>query len=526
MEYNNPSLLIKELNFGEDAKSKIGAGVEKLARAVKSTLGASGKCVVYEDALGKPVITKDGVTVAESVVLYDPVENIGATLIKEAAKNTVKEAGDGTTTATVLAESLLKTVKNKENGSVSTRDIKNGVNSGLEKVNNYLESVKIDVDEETLINVASISCNNDAELGKIIADAYNSVGKDGVVLMETSETEETYVEVVDGVQLDQCGLTSPHFVTNIDKQKCELDNPYVLICMSEIPNVRRIQNILEFVIKNNRSLLIVAPVAQQVKSALLMNKVKGNIKVNIIDLPGFLQTKRDTCEDLAILTGATVMNEELGDDLDAMSPEDLGEAEFSSTDSSTTVITTDIDEEIVGERIDQVNKLIAETKDGFIKKKLEQRLSMLSGSVGVIRVGADSKVELKEKKDRVEDAIYATKAALKEGIVPGGGVALLNASQKIEPTNVGEEILLKAIKSPFEVIMSNAGFEALGYPEKEGVGVNVVTGEEVSMIAEGIIDPVLVTKSALKNAVSVVMTIVSADCVISNARQDDYESDK
>ncbi len=521
MEYNNPSLLIKDLNFGEDAKSKIIAGVNKLASAVKSTLGASGKCVIYEDERGSPVITKDGVTVAESVVLFDPVENIGATLIKEAAKNTVKEAGDGTTTATVLAESLLKTINSPKFKDSANRVLRDGVYSGLKKVNNYLDSVKIDVDADTLTNVASISCNNDAELGKIISEAYNSVGKDGVVLMETSPTEETYVEVVDGVQFD-CGLTSPHFVTNVDKQKCELEEPLILICMSEIPNVRKIQGILEHVIKQNRSLLIVAPVSQQVKSALLMNKVKGNIKVNIVDLPGFGPTKKDTCEDLAVLTGATVINEELGDDLDAITIEMLGEAEYCSTDDKNTVVTT-LEDYIddIEERVDQVNKMVADEKNGYIKKKLEQRLSMLSGSVGVIKVGADSKVELKEKKDRVEDAIYATKAALKEGIVPGGGIALLNAFQKIKPSNKGEEALLNAIKSPFHTIMNNAGFETVGYPTKESFGMNVVTGEEVDMISEGIIDPVLVTKSALKNAVSVVMTIVSADCVISNARADE-----
>ena len=521
MEYNNPSLLIKELNFGEDAKTKITAGVTKLASAVKSTLGASGKCVIYEDARGMPVITKDGVTVAESVVLYDPVENIGATLIKEAAKNTVKEAGDGTTTATVLAESLLNTVNSPKFEDSASRVLRDGVNSGLKKVNDYLNSVKIDVTDETLQHVAAISCNNDVTLGDIIAEAYKTVGKDGVVLMEESETEETYVEVVDGVQID-CGLTSPNFVTNKDKHKCELDNPLVFICMSEIPNVRKIQSILEHAIKNNRALLIVAPVAQPVKATLMMNKVKGNIKVNIVDLPGFGPTKKDTCEDLAILTGATVMNEELGDDLDLMKPDCLGEAEFATTDDKTTVITT-IEElnEDISERIDQVAKMVADEKNGFIKKKLEQRLSMLSGSVGIIRVGANSKVELKEKKDRIEDAIYATKAALKEGIVPGGGIALFNASEKIEPTNVGEEALLEAIKSPFKTIMANAGFNVIASPSEEGIGVNVVTGEEVSMVEEGIIDPVLVTKSALKNAVSVVMTIVSADCVISNARVDE-----
>ena len=527
MEYNNPSLLIKELNFGEDAKSKISAGVEKLAKAVKSTLGASGKCVIYEDARGVPVITKDGVTVAESVVLYDPVENLGATLIKEAANNTVREAGDGTTTATVLAESLLNKVNSTDLSKNSIRDIKQGVNEALADVNDYLDSIKIDVTEDTLNNVASISCNNDAELGAIISEAYVKVGKDGVVLMETSESEETYVDIVDGVQLKDCGLTSTHFVTNVDKQKAELENPLVLICMSEIPNVRKIQTILEYVIKNNRSLLIVAPVSQQVKSALLMNKVKGNIKINIIDLPGFGPTKKDTCEDLAILTGATVMNEELGDDLDLMKPECLGEAELSVTDEKSTIITTiEFDDKDLEERIDQVSKLVADEKNGYIKKKLEQRLSMLSGSVGIIRVGADSKVELKEKRDRVEDAIYATKAALKEGIVPGGGIALLNASQKISTDSVGKALLLEAIQSPFKTIMHNAGFQVIESPSKEGVGVDVVTGKEVNMIKAGIIDPVLVTKSALKNAVSVVMTIVSADCIISNARQDTYESDQ
>ena len=518
MEYNLPSEIVKDLNFGDDAKKRIIAGVHKLASAVKSTLGASGKCVIYEDGRGKPVITKDGVTVAESVVLFDPVENMGATLLKEAAQKTVREAGDGTTTATVLAEALLNEVY-KELDNTTIRDIKQGIDTAVDKVIEYLDSIKVDIDSEMLNNVATISCNNDKELGSIIAEAYTVVGKDGVVLMEESETEETYVETVDGVQFD-CGLTSLHFVTNTDKQKAELDNPLVLICTSEIPNIRKIQSILEYVIKQNRALLIVAPVAQQVKSALLMNKVKGNIKVNIIDLPGFGPTKKDTCEDLAILTGATLFNEELGDDLDAMKPEDLGEAEYSITDEKNTIITT-LDERSkdVAERIDQVAKLVNEEKNGFFKKKLEQRLSMLSGSVGIINVGANSKVELKEKKDRVEDAIYATKAALKEGIVPGGGVALLNAFQKISTDSVGEQVLLNAITSPFHTILANAGIAVMeGSEDHEGYGKDAITGERINMIKSGIIDPVLVTKTALKNAASVVSTIISADCVISNIR--------
>ena len=521
MEYNLPSELVKNLDFGSEAKDRVITGVNKLAQAVKSTLGASGKCVIYEDARGKPVITKDGVTVAESVVLRDPVENMGATLIKEAARNTVKDAGDGTTTATVLAEALIKQIDAAVADGLTIREIKDGVTETLDSVIEYLNNVTIDVEGDMLKSVSAISCNNDQELGAIIAEAYDKVGKNGVVLMEESPSEDTYVDVVDGVKVD-CGMTSPHFVTNTEKQTCELDKPLVFICSSEIPNVRKIQSILEYVIKNNRALLIVAPVAQQVKAALLMNKVKGTIKVNIIDLPGFGPTKKDATEDLAILTGATVLNEELGDDLDLMKPEHLGEAEFAITDDKNTVLTLEGMTQGIEDRIDELNKHLAEEQNGFIKKKLEDRLAMLSGSVGIIKVGANSKVELKEKKDRVEDAIYATKAALQEGIVPGGGIALLNASQKISTGQAGK-VLLNALSSPYETIMSNAGVELNSWM-KEGYGCNVVTGEFVKMIDKGIIDPVLVTKSALKNAVSVALTIMSADCVISNMRIENASS--
>ena len=516
MEYNLPSELVKDLAFGDEAKSKVITGVNKLAQAVKSTLGASGKCVIYEDGRGKPVITKDGVTVAESVVLLDPVENMGATLIKEAARNTVKEAGDGTTTATVLAEALIKQIDTAIADGLTIREIKDGVNETLDSVISYLNSISVDVEGDMLSAVSSISCNNDEELGKIISEAYDKVGKNGVVLMEESPTEDTYVEIVDGVQLD-CSLSSPHFVTNTEKHLCELDNPLILTCSSEIPNVRKIQSILEHVIKNNRSLLIVAPVAQQVKAALMMNKVKGNIKVNIIDPPGFGPTKKDAMEDLAILTGSTVLNEELGDDLDLMEPEHLGEAEFAVTNDKYTVLTLEGMTNDIENRIDELNKKISEEKNQYIQKKLEQRLATLSGSVAMIKVGANSKVELKEKKDRVEDAIYATKAALKEGIVPGGGIALLNASQKIKEDDVSK-ILLQSLKSPFETIMDNAGLTMNPSNLKEGYGCNVINGTFPNMVREGIIDPVLVTKSALKNAVSVALTVMSADCVISNTR--------
>ena len=516
MEFNNPSDIVKTLTFGDDAKKEIIQGVDKLASAVKSTLGASGKCVIYEDALGKPVITKDGVTVAESVVLLHPVENIGATLIKEAAKNTVNEAGDGTTTATVLAHSLL-TNSNEALNEEEIRELKAGIISGAEKVMVYLDKTSIPVKDKMLREVAVISCNNDRELGQKIGEAYEKVGPNGVVLMDESETNETYVDFVEGVQFDS-KLKSPHLATDKDKGISLLDNPYVLIVSSPIPNIRRIQNVLEHVIKTKRSLLIVAEVEQQPFATLIANKVKGNIKVNIIDTPGFGPTRQETLEDLAILTGAKIIDESLGDDLDLIDPSVLGEAVKAVTDDKNTVLQVLPGNDVLEERIKTVEKKIESETNAFFKKKLEQRLSMLTGKVGIIKVGANSKVELKEKKDRVEDAIHATKAAYKEGIIPGGGVALLNAANSVKSKNKGEEILLKSIKAPFNTILENANLNTDLHLNRKGWGIDVTTGKPVNMIKAGIIDPVLVTKSALKNAVSVVTTIISADCVISNKR--------
>ena len=333
--------------------------------------------------------------------------------------------------------------------------------------------------------------------------------------MEQSETNETYVDFVESVQFSS-GLKSPHLVTDKDKHTAVLDNPYVLIVSSPIPNIRKIQSVLEYVIKQKRSLLIVAEVDQQPYATLLSNKVKGNIKVNIVDPPGFGPTRQETLEDLAMLTGATIINEELGDDLDLIDPNVLGEAVKSVTDDKGTVLQT-IQEIDVTERVEEVTKKIEKESNPFFKKKLEQRLSMLTGKVGLVYVGADTEVELKEKKDRVEDAIHATKAAYKEGIIAGGGVALLNAASKIKASNKGEEVLLEAIKAPYLTILENAGLPEV-YPQIKNRGIDVKTGKDVNMIKAGIIDPVLVTKSALKNAVSVVSTIISADCIISNKR--------
>lgn len=515
MEFNHPSEIVKNLSFSNNAQDKIMSGVDKLAKAVASTMGASGKCVIYEDALGKPIVTKDGVTVANSVILMDPVENIGATLIKEAAQKTVKEAGDGTTTATVLAHSILKEYWKIEDPDI--RKIKEDINKASKEICAYLEKSSKKVTGKMLDHVATISTNNDATLGAIIADAYNKVGKDGVVLMEESETDETYVDTVDGVQFDS-GLKSQHLITDKEKNKVILEEPLVLIVDSEIESIRKIQNVLEYAIKNNKPILIIGNVSQQVLSALIMNKVKGNIKVNIIDPPGFSSIRKEMLEDLAIITGAKVINEELGDDLDLINETCLGIAAKVVTDENNTVIATNVDTEEIKERIATIDKQIKNEKNPYSLKKLEQRKAMLSGSVGIIYVGADSKIELKEKKDRVEDAIYAVKAALKEGIVSGAGIALHNASNEIQDGTSGRDLLLNAIKSPYKTILENAGI-SYDNPTKKGWGKNVVNSESVNLIKEGIIDPVLVTKTALKNAVSVATTIMSADCVISNVRE-------
>ena len=508
--------IVKNLNFGLEAKDQVFAGITKLTQAVSSTLGASGKCVMLEDETGQPIITKDGVTVADSITLLDPVENMGATLLKQAARKTVSEAGDGTTTATVLAHSILEEaykVMTKEN----SRDLKFGINQATEKVVDYLNSIVTKIEDDMIDQVATISTNNDLVLGKIIADAFRSVDETGVVMLEVSDLPETKFETIDGVQYDR-GLKNIHFVTNQETKTSELEKPLVLIIESEVDNVRKIQSVLEYAIKNNRSLLIIADVDQQVLSASSMNKLKGNIKVNLIDAPIYGVNKKETLEDLAMLTGATVINEDLGDDIDLIGPEHLGEIKKSISSENETILH-------IGENSDEVKKLIKEIKlklktakhPGVIINH-EKRLARLSGKVAVVKVGANSEVELKEKRDRVEDAICATKAAIKEGIVPGGGIALLNAAQKVLVTSEGEQVLLDAIKAPFKTILANAGIENYKIPTVEGEGLNVVTGDMVNMIKSGIIDPLLVTKSALRNAASVATTILSTDCVINNLR--------
>jgi len=513
--------IVKNLSFGNDAKDKIFKGIEKLTKAVSSTLGASGKCVIMEDVNGNPVITKDGVTVADSIILMDSVENMGATLLKEAARKTVKEAGDGTTTATVLAHAILS----KSYGfdlKTSDRDLKKGINSGVDKVIKFLKDKSISVKDNMIDQIATISTNNDKELGKLIGHAFREVGETGVVIMEPAEGGITEVEIVEGVEYPK-GYSHQSFVTNKEKNIAELENTLVLIIESRVESIRQIQPVLEYVIKNNKPLLIIGDVEPGVLSALVMNKMKGNIKVNVIDAPAYGLKRKEILNDISLLTNAQIINEDLGDDLNAIKIDYLGQCQKVVSSSDQTIIQIEKISEEIQDIITKIKKDLKKKNKAHVTIGLEMRLARLSAKVAIVKVGANSDIELKEKQDRVEDAICATKAAIKEGIVPGGGIALLDAACSIKANNKGEEILLEAIKAPFKIILSNAGidFTELKQKRKIGIGLDVVTGNMVNMVESGIIDPLLVTKSALVNAASVAITILSTDCVINNMRIDE-----
>jgi chaperonin GroEL len=508
--------IVKSLSFGDDARTQIFKGIEKLANAVSSTLGASGKCVILEDAQGKPIITKDGVTVADSIYLRDSVQNIGATLLKEAARKTVKEAGDGTTTATILAHAIISEAYKVD--SKDTRAVKEQILKGVEKVIKHLQKQSTPV-KNKIDDIAVISTNNDKALGEIIAEAFKTVGDGGLVVMEPSSSGDTKVEVVEGVEYNK-GLLNPNFITNKELGTAELDSPLVLIMDSKIDSIRQIQPVLEYVIKEKQPLLVIGEVDDSVMSALLMNKVKGNIKINVLDPPAYGLRRKEILDDLALLTGATVVNEDLGDDLNSIEVNYLGQCVKVVTEKDRSVIRVGEPSEEVEGLIAQIRVKLLDNNKEHARVGLEQRLARLSAKVAVIKVGANSAIELKEKQDRVEDAICATRAAIKEGIVPGGGIALLNSCKVLNENVLGEKILQEAIKAPFKTILHNAGLE-VEEPTRKGVGVNVVTGNMVNMFKAGIIDPLLVTKSALRNAASVATTILSTDCVINNIRIDE-----
>ena len=514
--------LVKTINFAEGRQGLI-AGIDKLAAAVGSTLGASGRTVVIENDFGGAHITKDGVTVAESIQVMDPVENLGMTMLKQAAKNTASKAGDGTTTSTVLAKAIIDKY-NVIPVKTSFRDIKSGIDKCLDYLVGQLDRRAVDVTPKRLEQVSIISANGDIELGKLIADAFVKAGDNGIVTHQASSSSDTYIESVDGTHIGS-NSTSHHFFTNPEKEICELENPLVFLCATSIPNVRRIQSILEYAIQQNRSILLIAELESQPTAALAMNKVKGNIKVNVISPPSFGLKRKDLLDDIALLTGAKVVSEELGDSLDLIGPEVLGQAEKAISDTEGTTLTFDEVPEELQERIDYLRNTLDDEENNILARHLEKRLSLLTGGVAIINVGAETEVELKEKQDRVDDAVQAVKAAKKEGILPGGGSALrflsrnwganLNSAEQ-----VGWVILMEAIQAPFNKILDNAGLNSNDYEfDKWGQGVDVIDGKIKDMRKAGIIDPVLVTKSALKNAVSVATTILSTDCVISNVRE-------
>lgn len=516
--------LVKQIHF-EEGRNKLIKGIDKLADAVGSTLGASGRTVLIENDFGGCHVTKDGVTVAEAIQVEDPVENLGMTLLKQAAKNTASKAGDGTTTSTVLAKAIIDEYT-KYPVKHSFRDIRLGIDKATEYVINQLDRRAVKVDDKRLENVSIISSNGDKALGTLIANAFKAAGENGIVTHQASGSSDTYVENVDGTHI-KCNSTSHHFFTNPEKELCELEKPLVFLCATKIDNVRKIQDILEFAIKNNRSILLIAELETQPTAALAMNKVRGNIKVNVIAPPSFGLKRKDILDDIALLTGARVISEELGDSLDLIGPDVLGTAEKAISDMDGTTLTFEEYPEPskLIERVEYLKETLSAEENNILARHLEKRLSLLTGGVAIINVGADTEVELKEKQDRVDDAVQAVKAAKREGILPGGGSALRFISRNwntklTQGEAAGWAILMSAIAAPYGKIMSNAGLDPETYDfEKWGQGVDVVDGRIKDMRKAGIIDPAMVTKQALKNAVSVAATILSTDCVISNIRE-------
>jgi len=510
-QFGGPKL-VKALYFDNEAKEQLVKGINKIADAVSSTLGASGRTVVIEDDFGNPYVTKDGVTVANSIMLMDPVENLGASMMKQAAQQTANIAGDGTTTSIVLTQAIIDCYNKLKAKQFSFRDIKSGINKFKDNVVKLLESKAIDVDDKKLDDVSIISANNDKKLGLLISDAFKKAGENGIVTMETSSTSDTYVDVVEGTRLGST-TKSAHFFTNKEKEISELDNPLIFISATDIPNVRKIQDILEYAIKSNRSILLIAP-------------LESNIKVNVIDPPSFGLKRKDILEDLALLVGAKVFDESLGDSIDSITPDMLGEADKAISDKEGTVLVISEKSKEVTERIEYLKTALAKEDHHVLTKHLNDRLALLCGGVSIIYVGADTEVELKEKQDRVDDAIHAVKAARKEGILPGGGSALAYAATMDweHELNQGElaglNVLKDALVAPYTKILTNAGLSVQEHSlSKWGEGIDVTSGTKKQMINAGIIDPLLVTKSALNNAISVATTILSTDCVISNVRE-------
>ena len=525
--------MAKDIIYSDDARNKLYEGVKKLNDAVKVTMGPRGRNVLIQKSFGAPAITKDGVSVAKEVELSDTLENMGASLVKEVANKTNDEAGDGTTTATVLAHAIFKEGLRNITAGANPIEVKRGMDKEaaaiIEELNKISKPVK---GKKEITQVATISANSDEKIGNLIADAMEKVGKDGVITVEEAKSIDDELSVVEGMQFDR-GYLSPYFVTNAEKMTVELSSPYILLFDKKITNLKDLLPVLEKVQQSGKPLLIIAEdIEGEALATLVVNKLRGVLNISAVKAPGFGDRRKAMLEDIAILTGGNVVSEELGRTLDSVTLEDLGEAESINIDKdNTTIVNGKGDKAAIDARIAQIKAQIIETTSDYDKEKLEERLAKLSGGVAVIKVGAATETEMKEKKDRVDDALNATKAAAEEGIVIGGGAALVCASKKVNlnlcgDEKIGADIVRRALVAPLRQIASNAGFDAgvvsheIMNSKDDESGFDAVSGKYVNMFEEGIIDPVKVSRVALQNAVSVASMLLTTEATISDIKED------
>jgi len=520
--------MAKEIHFNTESRENLRKGVDILANAVKVTLGPKGRNVILDKKFGAPTVTKDGVSVAKEIDLKDPVENMGAQLVKEVASKTADDAGDGTTTATVLAQAIFNTgIKNVAAGA-NPMDLKRGIDKAVQEVVKNLQSQSKDIkDSSEISQVATVSANNDHEIGKMIADAMDKVGKDGVITVEEAKGTETEVKTVEGMQFDR-GYLSPYFVTNSDKMEAELENPYILIYDKKISAMKELLPVLEAVSQTGKPLLIIAEdIEGEALATIVVNKIRGALKVAAVKAPGFGDRRKAMLEDIAILTGGTVISEERGYKLESATIDYLGTAEKVNIDKdNTTVVSGAGKKDDIVARVNQLKKQIDTTTSEYDKEKLQERLAKLSGGVAILYVGAATEVEMKEKKDRVDDALHATRAAVQEGIVAGGGTAFLRSVSSLDKLNLenddqntGVLIVKTALESPIRTIVENSGGEGSVIIQKikEGkgdFGYNAAIDKFESMFKAGIIDPTKVSRLALENAASIAGLLITTECVV------------
>lgn len=528
--------MAKEIKFNIDARDRLKVGVDALANAVKVTLGPKGRNVVIEKKFGAPAVTKDGVTVAKEIELEDAFANVGAQMVKEVASKTGDDAGDGTTTATVLAQAIINVGLKNVTAGANPMELKKGIDKAVAKV---VESIRkqaqeVGDDNNKIEQVAKISANNDEEIGRLIAEAMSKVGREGVITVEEAKGTETTVEVVEGMQFDR-GYISPYFVTNTDKMEAELDNPYILIHDKKISTMKDMLPILEQTAQTGRPLLIIAEdVDGEALATLVVNRLRGSLKVAAVKAPGFGDRRKEMLQDIAVLTGGTVITEEMGFKLESTTLDMLGRAEKVTIDKeNTTIVNGNGDKKAIEARAAQIKAQIAATTSDYDREKLQERLAKLAGGVAVLYVGAASEVEMKEKKDRVDDALSATRAAIEEGIVPGGGVALIRAIDALEgltgesdDETTGIEIVKRAIEEPLRQIAANAGKEGSVIVQKvrEGkgdYGYNARTDVYQNFFEVGVIDPAKVTRVALESAASIAGMFLTTECVLVDIPKDE-----